>query len=353
MKALAPEDGEGRRLIFVSTHLARNPESAEQGAIRLRQATELMVGLGRFADEHGCGGDVPAVVAGDWNAESFDEIKCVTTALVGLLGMKSDAHSLLYSASDVPTHRTSFTLLRQSRIDYLVYPDTLLRLKNVRRAAHDGASPIPNGEHPSDHLPIAADFQYSTDLEIREECARRFCVGLRRGSLSRPLLPDEMHAAFDYFDTDGSGTIEPEEFADGIRRLGIADTADDARSILDATFELRRERYGDGGLRPIPFSSFQWAFERRFESARLDAASNARDPFVASVVRAFGYFDVEGCGRVTRDALSRVLRSISPIRIDDCVLEGIFERVYLDVDGSVKLDAFVSSMLNATIQVGP
>ena len=43
----------GERLVFVSTHLARNPESLKQQGVRLRQVAQLMRELHTFYKEQG------------------------------------------------------------------------------------------------------------------------------------------------------------------------------------------------------------------------------------------------------------------------------------------------------------
>ena len=56
--------GSGERVVAVSTHLARNPESSAQQRLRLRQVAELMRALGEFCRDHALdAAEVPCVVA--------------------------------------------------------------------------------------------------------------------------------------------------------------------------------------------------------------------------------------------------------------------------------------------------
>jgi len=118
--------GEEDRVIFVSTHLARNPENEKQNHIRIRQVSELMLELRKFANKHNAL-HVPVIVAGDWNAESMQRLRFMALALFSLQSLFQDAHPLLLGGIDVPTSKTSFTLQRRSRIDYLMYQESLLR----------------------------------------------------------------------------------------------------------------------------------------------------------------------------------------------------------------------------------
>ena len=53
----------GRRLIFISTHLARNPEDEAMTKDRAKQAAQLFQHLTRFAGEHDAM-DEPVAFAG-------------------------------------------------------------------------------------------------------------------------------------------------------------------------------------------------------------------------------------------------------------------------------------------------
>ena len=56
----------GRRLIFISTHLARNPEDPSQTKSRAKQTAQLLNGLNDFAIEHRAL-DAPVIFGGDLN----------------------------------------------------------------------------------------------------------------------------------------------------------------------------------------------------------------------------------------------------------------------------------------------
>ena len=109
-------------MVFVSTHLARNPESLQQQGVRLRQVAQLMRELHTFYKEQNIDtAEVPAIVAGDLNAESLQEVTAVAGAVCGLRDL--DVHPLLFASNEVPSPVTSQTMRRKSRIDYVVFSD--------------------------------------------------------------------------------------------------------------------------------------------------------------------------------------------------------------------------------------
>ena len=94
----------GERFVFVSTHLARNPESLKQQGLRLRQVAQLMRELHTFYKEQNIDtAEVPAIVAGDLNAESLQEVTAVAAAVCGLRDL--DVHPLLFASTSTPSTR--------------------------------------------------------------------------------------------------------------------------------------------------------------------------------------------------------------------------------------------------------
>ena len=99
----------------------------------------------------------------------MQRLRFMALALFSLQSIFQDAHPLLLGGMDVPTSKTSFTLRRRSRIDYLMYQETLLR-PIARGPAHEHSDAhvvIPNEEHPSDHLPVWADFEVAPQLQVQ------------------------------------------------------------------------------------------------------------------------------------------------------------------------------------------
>lgn len=158
----------GERVVFVSTHLARmKPGDRAQRGLRLCQVAHLMTELADFCAAEDLGDGVPAVICGDWNTTSLEEIRAVTRATLRLEGVA--AHDILFSAMDVPTPATSITLLRRSKIDYIMFQEGLLELvdSDTTTADASGCFCIPNEAHPSDHLPIFANFAFAAPAAYR------------------------------------------------------------------------------------------------------------------------------------------------------------------------------------------
>ena len=96
----------GERFVFVSTHLARNPESLKQQGVRFRQVAQLMRELHTFYKEQNIDtAEVPAIVAGDLNAESLQEVTAVAAAVCGLRDL--DVHQICYSSRRMRCRRPS------------------------------------------------------------------------------------------------------------------------------------------------------------------------------------------------------------------------------------------------------
>jgi len=84
----------------------------------------------------------------------MQQLCIMALALCSLQSLFQEVHPLLLGGNDVATSRTSFTLWRQTRIDYLMYQETLLR--PIARGPFSVKSPvlIPDEEHGSEHLPV-------------------------------------------------------------------------------------------------------------------------------------------------------------------------------------------------------
>jgi hypothetical protein len=138
--ALLRRRATGERVVFVSTHLARmNETDRDQQGVRLCQVASLVTELAAFAEREAPRG-TPVVVCGDWNTTSLEEVRAVTQATCRLEGVA--AHDILFAASDVPTPPTSITLLRKSKIDYIMFQEGLLDLRDSATTCARSASGI-------------------------------------------------------------------------------------------------------------------------------------------------------------------------------------------------------------------
>ena len=115
--------------------------------------------------------DAPVILTGDMNATSFTRLRGIA-CVVALLKSESLVHPFSFDCADVPTMPTSVTTARQMRIDTIMYQSRKVSLVDV--SEHSKLSqdnPIPNEEHPSDHIPICATFRLQSRLVMSQWCA--------------------------------------------------------------------------------------------------------------------------------------------------------------------------------------
>jgi len=260
-----------RRLMFVSTHLARNPEDRGKTKERARQIAQILYHITLFAKEHEQEGEeeAPVVLAGDlnetnlWHLDTMARIKC------GVADMK--CHPFIFTsraaASPMPT---SITSCRSMRIDYLLLQPSLLEVcesvfemgqnkdgregEECRVLLDPSDGHIPNEQHPSDHVPIAFRLSFKDCRSVAEGCAASWVEAVAkradpgRSSTDWPPGPgavlrlEELEAAFGYFDENGDGICDPTELLTVVDRLRagsaeavervLEDVAHDARPFL-------------------------------------------------------------------------------------------------------------------------
>lgn len=240
----------GRRLIFVSTHLARNPECPLKSNERAKQVAQILYHITLFAAEHAEDEgepEAPVVLAGDLNEANLWHLGTMARIKCGVADM--GCHPFIFTsraASSQPTP-TSITSCRSMRIDYILLQPSLLQVVESmfemgQDKDHweqecrimDQEEFIPNERHPSDHLPVAFRVKFRDRLSVAEGCAASWVEILgkeakQQGRIStdwptRPagvLSLEEMEAAFNYFDTDRDGVCDREGLFCGIKRLRL------------------------------------------------------------------------------------------------------------------------------------
>jgi Ca2+-binding EF-hand superfamily protein/endonuclease/exonuclease/phosphatase family metal-dependent hydrolase len=332
-----------QQLIFVSTHFARNPECHRQMVIRQRQGVQLMLCLKSFAIRHGCKPEVPAILAGDFNAENFQEMRALTAAFFSLRNEIPEKPPLFWVMKDTPTLPTSFTLLRQMRIDYLVHSEIFLRLERVNspkkgEAIQDGKTTIPNDSHPSDHLPVSAEFRFLTEQEVVRECADRFCTAiLHPGAADRPPFQSEVRMAFEYFDQNITGSVSAEALTAGLRSLQDAATEEEHQMFREILLLLCAK---DDKKRDIATAdTFQNAMTNRFST--LLRSQGSEDPLW--IERAFHHMDTNDDGLVSREEFTTSFGAMSETpetAIPNDELNRIFNSIDTNQDDKIQLEEF-------------
>lgn len=143
---------------------------------------------------------------------------------------------------------------------------------------------------------------------------------------------EEVREAFNLFDVDGSGTIDPRELREAMKSLGY-----DAKNqvIADMIADLDRDGTGE-----IDFDEFLDIFSLRMGGA---GGGDSKE----EIQKIFNLFDDEKKGYISLQNLKRVARCLGENMSDADLLEMI-ERADTDNDGLVSLDDFYHVMTKAT-----
>ncbi|XP_019234873.1 PREDICTED: carbon catabolite repressor protein 4 homolog 4 isoform X2 [Nicotiana attenuata] len=157
-------------IIVANTHIYWDPELAD---VKLAQARYLLSRLAQFkllvSDKFDCSPSV--VVAGDFNSTPGDQVyQCLISgsSLVGTLPESSDDMPIplcsVYASTKGEPHFTNCTPGFTGTLDYILFspsgdikPVSYLELPEPE--ASDVQGGLPNYYHPSDHLPIGAEFE--------------------------------------------------------------------------------------------------------------------------------------------------------------------------------------------------
>jgi centrin-1 len=146
---------------------------------------------------------------------------------------------------------------------------------------------------------------------------------------SRPGLTDdeveELRQAFDLFDTDGGGTIDPKELRAAMRSLGL-ETKN--QTVYQMIQEIDKDSKGE-----IDFDEFL-----DLMTSKLAGSDTEED-----IQKIFNLFDDDETGFITLHNLKRVASELGE-RIDDAELLEMIERADLDQDGQISPKEFFRIM---------
>jgi len=338
------------RLLVATTHLARNPESDEQLLARGYQYGSLFRELLAFAAAHGAE-DVPVVLTGDLNAKDCDELAGIARALVRLLS--TPTHPLLWSVLDAPTPATTVTEERTLRIDYVLYQSESLSLTGVSQLPTLDA-PIPDAEHPSDHLPVSARLVVRPHWARVEDDARQWLACVSSNTAVRPLSGDALRTAFTYFDKDGSGLISLVQLEAGLQSLGFPGldsskvrealraagcetSAGESRSLHPHLAWISRRATDDRSW-AMDLDQFVHVYTH-FAQQATAASSSARQLDLA-----FKALNPNHSGVVSRHELQQALRSMCSAPLDEPRVEAVLRELE-DGAGTISLASFTNWMM--------
>jgi centrin-1 len=146
---------------------------------------------------------------------------------------------------------------------------------------------------------------------------------------SRPGLSDdeieELRQAFDLFDTDGGGTIDPKELRAAMRSLGL-ETKN--QTVYQMIQDIDKDAKGE-----IDFDEFL-----DLMTSKLAGSDTEED-----VQKIFHLFDDDETGFITVHNLKRVANELGE-RMDDAELLEMIERADLDQDGQISPTEFYRIM---------
>merc|ERR1712000_3614 len=140
---------------------------------------------------------------------------------------------------------------------------------------------------------------------------------------------EEIKEAFDLFDTDGSGSIDPKELKAAMQSLGFEAKN---QTIYQMISDLDKDGSGN-----IEFDEFL-----DMMTARMSDKDTKED-----IAKVFRLFDDDKSGTITFANLKRVAKELGETMSDDDIMEMI-ERADSDGDREVTLDDFYNIMTKKT-----
>ena len=153
-------------------------------------------------------------------------------------------------------------------------------------------------------------------------------------SSSRPGLSEhevaELKQAFDLFDTDSSGTIDPKELRAAMRSLGLETNKN--QTVYQMIQDIDQDSNGE-----IDFDEFL-----ELITTKLAGSDTEED-----VQKIFELFDDDQTGFITLHNLKRVAGELGE-RMDDAELLEMIERADLDQDGQISPQEFYRIMTYKT-----
>lgn len=316
----------GDCVVFVSTHLARNPEQPEVDRLRARQIGQVVRQLAEFAKKHSVP-EAPVMLTGDLNATSFGKLRGIASA-IALLRPDTFVHPFTFDCADVPTGPTSVTTARNMRIDALLYQSERLELVDVTKVPNLSTDdPIPNREHPSDHCPISAKFRIKTSLQIARHNAQEWYLGCTGRDSSMPLNANQLKEAFELYEHDGGGVLSVNSFIKAVNQIlgpGVASPVEIARVA---------EQMPAHGMDLQTFCSM-------YSTARAKAGMPGLEEFM----EAFASFDKDGSGELDLNEVLALFADCSPVTVPVDEVTQLFKVMDKSGDGLIQPKEFADHL---------
>ena len=138
----------------------------------------------------------------------------------------------------------------------------------------------------------------------------------------------ELREAFNEFDTDNSGTIDKNEFAQFMQKLGYRPTLVELQEMID---EVDKDQNGQIG----------------FEEFKILMTRTIRDEFTqSSSIEAFSVFDKQKLGKIKKDDLINILISKGDSPISKAEVDDLLKYVKFNQNGELVYSEFVKNTLD-------
>ncbi|CAE8691948.1 unnamed protein product [Polarella glacialis] len=281
----------GHVICFVSTHLQRNPEDPKEDFLRARQVGQVLRELASFTREHRAE-EAAVLLTGDLNCTSFGRLRGIANT-VSLLSRDTFLHPFTFDCADVPTGVTSVTTARCMRIDAIMYQSQKLELVDVQELPElDPGFPIPNAQHPSDHVPIVAQFRLRNQLHSTRQVAKDWYTCLSGEVGLTPLSFKQLKNAFKLYDFDGTGNSTRGE----VRKVLV--------SLFDVVHEGMHKVLDQVPEDGLDFDGFVASYLKAVKAGGMPGLEDFKEAFLA--------FDTDGDGTLDLAELLDAFKTCAP-----------------------------------------
>eukprot|EP00814_Leptocylindrus_danicus_P017924 CAMPEP_0116020328 /NCGR_PEP_ID=MMETSP0321-20121206/9733_1 /TAXON_ID=163516 /ORGANISM="Leptocylindrus danicus var. danicus, Strain B650" /LENGTH=154 /DNA_ID=CAMNT_0003491001 /DNA_START=96 /DNA_END=560 /DNA_ORIENTATION=+ len=143
---------------------------------------------------------------------------------------------------------------------------------------------------------------------------------------------EEIREAFNLFDTDGSGTIDPKELVEAMKSLGF-ETKNQV--VYNMIADVDKNKSGE-----IDFNEF---LELITSKIGVVGDVNSKE----NIQKVFELYDDDQTGFITLQNLKRVAKELGE-NMSDAELQEMIDRADGDKDGQISLDEFCKIMTQKT-----
>lgn len=265
--------------------------------------------------------------AGDLNTTNIQKIAEIAMSVFTLA--REPVHPFLFSAVAPRTLPTSVTAIRQVRIDYLLLQPSLVEVVEADRLPRlETSDPIPNADHPSDHVPVVMTLKLKRQMFALYSYATEWVKGILQADVLGPIIPlsvSDLQLAFECFDETGDNEIGIASLQQRLSDLGFFGQTKTILGIIGEELMSTRDKQVLGRVSEtgeVVGASGKWAAEQvltiddfclvyiRCLDYRLNKAS-------ASIFEAFSYFDTDKSGTLTHDELRTTFTDACPFHVSD------------------------------------